>query len=96
MVKMDCYDEETVKNQSPPSGYSETGYDYSSGGENCWFCYHIESQYIFKCGFCKKYGIPMVPPVSYDHNKFTWSEYMEKNKEVMAPLPEKVKRKLLY
>ncbi|XP_075974792.1 polycomb protein Sfmbt-like isoform X2 [Anticarsia gemmatalis] len=49
----------------PPDG---TGAD--------WFCYHQRSPCIFPVGFAASNNIPLVPPVGFRMEDFSWEEYL--------------------
>ena len=53
-----------------------------------WYCYHITSNLIFPCGFCKKNGIEMLPPVHYDAATFDWDDYFKDTGCKPLPLNE--------
>uniref|UniRef100_A0A240PPP6 FCS-type domain-containing protein n=1 Tax=Anopheles epiroticus TaxID=199890 RepID=A0A240PPP6_9DIPT len=50
-------------------------YDPDVNGAD-WFCYHEKSPCIFPVGFCEKNNITLTPPKGYDHNTFTWEQYL--------------------
>ncbi|CAG4948999.1 unnamed protein product [Colias eurytheme] len=41
-----------------------------------WFCYHQRSPCIFPVGFALANNIPLVPPIGYTAEQFSWEEYL--------------------
>lgn len=60
----------------------DTGFD--------WFCYHISSNSVFPCGFCRGNGVTLVPPTGYDKETFSWEEFFQTTGTVPAPIKPKV------
>ncbi|XP_038214551.1 polycomb protein Sfmbt-like [Zerene cesonia] len=41
-----------------------------------WFCYHQRSPCIFPVGFALANNIPLVPPIGYTAEQFSWDDYL--------------------
>ncbi|CAK1540644.1 unnamed protein product [Leptosia nina] len=41
-----------------------------------WFCYHQRSPCIFPVGFALANNIPLVPPIGFTAEEFSWEEYL--------------------
>ncbi|CAL8074325.1 unnamed protein product [Orchesella dallaii] len=78
MIKIESYE---VDNTSTSS--SET----SESGD--WFCYSIESPYIFECGFCEEHDISLIPPYGYQTESFKWEAYLRETGTKAASIPSK-------
>jgi hypothetical protein len=65
--------------------------DSHSSSEVDWFCYHISSHSVFRCGFCAVNGIVLTPPIGYDDETFDWDSYLEETCTEAAPVQPKVK-----
>lgn len=55
-----------------------------------WFCYHISSNSVFPCGFCRSNGITLTPPNAWDKATFEWSTYFKATGTIAAPIKPKV------
>jgi len=51
-----------------------------------WFCHHVTSPNIFRCGFSQKNNITLTPPYGYDKNTFNWNDYFNDTKTSPAQL----------
>lgn len=73
MIRIDSYEEDKL----------------NVSGSTDWFCYHIASPYILKCGFCQSNGILLTPPFGYKETDFNWDEYFKETRTRPAPIKPK-------